>query len=163
MFGYLIRVEARLSDPHLLRGTWWKMAAQLTYDGSTGREMLATCLNHLIGPDTKPRLYTSLLRRVVNMCIISSGEPWWKVAERLRTSWYYLGGYTAVALVRAVHARSARLVKFLLDNGADLHGTSSLRKQPEAKYSQWPRFDERSVPVFRAAIVMAESKDPDLT
>ncbi|KAL5869412.1 hypothetical protein ACKVWC_010157 [Pyricularia oryzae] len=74
------------------------MAAQLTYDGTTWREMLANCLDHLIGSDTKPRFYTSLLRRVVNMCIISSDEHWWKFVERLTTSWYYLGGYTAVPL-----------------------------------------------------------------
>ncbi|ELQ39778.1 hypothetical protein OOU_Y34scaffold00485g19 [Pyricularia oryzae Y34] len=126
---YLIGVEARLSDPDLLRGTWWKMAAQLTYDGTTWREMLANCLDHLIGSDTKPRFYTSLLRRVVNMCIISSDEHWWKFVERLTTSWYYLGGYTAVPLVRAVHARSAWLVKLLLDNGADLQAACGSKRR----------------------------------
>ncbi|KAI6366434.1 hypothetical protein MCOR32_007427 [Pyricularia oryzae] len=129
MFQYLIRVEARLSDPDLLRGTWWKMAAQLTYDGTTWREMLANCLGHLIGSDTKPRFYTSLLRRVVNMCIISSDEHWWKFVERLTTSWYYLGGYTAVPLVRAVHARSAWLVKLLLDNGVDLQAACGSKRR----------------------------------
>ncbi|TLD15119.1 hypothetical protein PspLS_10609 [Pyricularia sp. CBS 133598] len=137
-----------------------RYAAHLTQDSTTGRDMLVAYLDHLFGPGTKPKFYKFLLMRVFHQCIISSSdEHWWNAAERLVTRWYYLAGYTEAPLVTAIQARSVRLVKLLLDNGADVHGTSCLRKLVD----EWLPIEKVTSLVFKAKIAMAKSKDPDIT
>ncbi|TLS27530.1 hypothetical protein PpBr36_04148 [Pyricularia pennisetigena] len=161
VFRYLIRAGAKLDDPDLVFETWCRLPANMTQEAATSRDMLVTYLDHPHHPGATHKLYFLLLARVVKRCTTSPDQYWWKVMERLVNSSYVRRDYAALSLAVAVEGRCVRLVKFLLEKDAEVHGTVALRDLLKDEVQL--RDSDILVPVFKATLAMARSRDPDLT